>query len=97
MAQEFVEESQVAQRVADWKSKLQPTLKKQIERKPFDIRQYKGDFIQKLGPQNQTVSFADLMQAENAETFEICRNFLTALHLVSNMLTSMLLISEVSY
>lgn len=98
-AENYVPDTEMSMRVQGWKQKMRPILEQQDERAPFDIRKYAKRLLRSYKTNTQSnndssesdgdggdigkeIEFSKLV--ENHPPFEVCRLFLTALHLVNS-------------
>jgi condensin-2 complex subunit H2 len=83
-AQNFVQETSLGLRIADWNKRIMPLLEEQDARPAFDIRQY-GEKIMKdrFPSEGHEITCSDLMGKNSVPAFEVCRNFVAVLQLVS--------------
>jgi condensin-2 complex subunit H2 len=85
--QEHSVDTQLEQRVSEWRSRIEPLLILEEERGTFDIQQYGERIIERFREKREMTNSGEsdlcsLFAAE--EPFEACRNFLAALQLVNN-------------
>lgn len=80
-------DTQLEQRVSDWRSRIEPLLFLEEERAEFDIALYGDVILHRFCAQSHKTSSreTDMRSLFSAsESFEVCRNFLAALQLVNN-------------
>eukprot|EP01122_Echinamoeba_exundans_P009129 TRINITY_DN3155_c0_g1_i1.p1 TRINITY_DN3155_c0_g1~~TRINITY_DN3155_c0_g1_i1.p1 ORF type:complete len:787 (+),score=235.97 TRINITY_DN3155_c0_g1_i1:43-2403(+) len=89
-AETFQQETELSRRVAEWNTRLEPMLKEQESRPPFDIQGYGGEIIKtfvdvkkKKKEDHPSMPFAKLVEA-NPAPYEVCRNFTAMLQLINN-------------
>jgi hypothetical protein len=89
-AETFQQETELSRRVAEWNTRLEPMLKDQESRPPFDIQGYGGEIIKtfvdvkkKKKEDHPTMPFAKLVEAKPV-SYEVCRNFTAMLQLINN-------------
>jgi hypothetical protein len=85
--QEHAADTQLEQRVAEWRSRIEPLLCVEEERHAFDIKQYGSSILDRFRAKlEETESRESDMCAlfDASEPFEVCRNFLAALQLVNS-------------
>jgi len=81
-------QSELIQRVADWKEKVEPALQESVQRKAFDIQEYERDVVLNLNAAVQeesgeeAVGFGALVT--HVKDFEIARTFAAMLQLVND-------------
>jgi condensin-2 complex subunit H2 len=86
--EQFIRESELSKRVQEWNEKLEPLLREQESRPPFDIRKYSENVIELLHIPNanskgQSVPFREIIRSK-AQPYDICRIFVTCLQLANS-------------
>lgn len=85
--QEHAVDSQLEQRVADWRTKIEPLLAEEEERPGFDIKEYSNAIVGRLEDEkerNNCQSSGMNYVFSSTEPYEVCRNFLATLQLINS-------------
>ncbi|ESN93233.1 hypothetical protein HELRODRAFT_186121 [Helobdella robusta] len=81
----YAKTTELSRKVMEWEDKILPCLLEQEQQKPFNVHEYEAEIINKLSSlssSNGPVDFSKVVANENSE--EICRYFMSALHLVNH-------------
>eukprot|EP00173_Palmaria_palmata_P002388 Plantae.Rhodophyta-Palmaria_palmata.ctg25322.p1 GENE.Plantae.Rhodophyta-Palmaria_palmata.ctg25322~~Plantae.Rhodophyta-Palmaria_palmata.ctg25322.p1 ORF type:complete len:251 (+),score=27.81 Plantae.Rhodophyta-Palmaria_palmata.ctg25322:66-755(+) len=85
--QEHAVDSQLEQRVAEWRTKIEPLLAEEEERPGFDIKEYGDAILSRLEEEKERSNFHQSGMNyvfSSTEPFEVCRNFLATLQLINS-------------
>lgn len=85
--QEHAVDSQLEERVADWRMRIEPLLAEEEERPAFDIQEYGNAILDRFAAQQKGTDSRESDMATvfgTSEPFEVCRNFLATLQLVNS-------------
>jgi len=80
-ATNFIQETALSKRVAEWNAKLEPLLEEQNKHREFDVHFYSSEVIN-MFTEKTVLQFNDMVTP--LPNYEVCRYFVTALHMVNN-------------